>query len=120
MSERFEHVYHVARSTRYAPGTPWVRVELADRVIAELSFNEHEEVLSRSEMLADPALAEALRRWESGSDPVHHAEETAVDEEGEIDRHLEEVEFQAVQRLQDEEGLSWAEAYQRITGSGSV
>ena len=68
---------YVIGRTRYAePGTPYVVAQCVDEVAAVLALAGHE-TYRRDRMLAEPALTEALERWEAHDHRAHDQERTA-------------------------------------------
>jgi hypothetical protein len=68
--------YVVGRTRHATPGTPYVVAQCVDEVAAVLALAGHE-TYRRDRMLAEPALTEALERWEAHDHRAHTRERTA-------------------------------------------
>ncbi len=69
--------YVIGRSVHVNPGTPYVIAKCIDRAVAAVFALAGQQVRSREEMLRDPALAEALRRWDADDASVFQTERKA-------------------------------------------
>ena len=69
--------YVIGRSVHVEPGTPYVIAKCVDRAIAAVFALSGQQVRTRSEMLSDPSLTEALRLWEAEDDSVFRTERRA-------------------------------------------
>lgn len=70
-------LYVVGRSVHAQPGTPYVIAKCADRAIAAVFALSGQQIRTRSEMLGDSALADALRQWDAEDDSVFRMERRA-------------------------------------------
>jgi hypothetical protein len=69
--------YVVGRTRHAEPGTPYVVALCADEAVAAVLVLAGRETHSRDRMLAEPALAEALERWEAHDHRAHDRERSA-------------------------------------------
>jgi hypothetical protein len=69
--------YVVGRTTHVAPGTPYVVAQCADEAVAAVLALAGHETFRRELMLVEPALSEALERWEAHDHRAHDRERSA-------------------------------------------
>lgn len=69
-----EAAYVIGRTKYVRPGTPYVIARCIDRVVASVFALSGQQVRTRSELLRDAQLSEALRAWE-GDDTTLFREE---------------------------------------------
>lgn len=67
----------VARTQHSGWGRPYVVAQCLDEVVAAVLALAGHETYRRDRMLADPSLAEALKRWESHDHRIHDRERAA-------------------------------------------
>lgn len=72
-----EPTYVVARTQHSGWGRPYVVAQCLDEVVAAVLTLAGHETYRRDRMLADPSLAEALKRWESHDHRIHERERAA-------------------------------------------
>lgn len=69
--------YVVGRTRLADPGTPYVVAQCVDDAVAAVLALAGLETHPRHRMTEDPALAEALRRWEAHDHRIHERERSA-------------------------------------------
>jgi hypothetical protein len=69
--------YVVGRTRHAEPGTPFVLAQCVDEAVAAVLALAGHETYRRDRMLAEPALTEALERWEANDHRAHDRERTA-------------------------------------------